>query len=108
MRGGGSCLVCLHAVSGDMNDVLPFQIVSIHVSHDVFETVSLSFLLYFHSGAQCGTDLGECTQDADDATATDSSTGDAPADTPVDTSSAAIRGVVAALAIFAGSSTMLA
>lgn len=59
-------------------------------------------------GAQCGTELGECTQDAGDATATDSSTGDTPADTPVDTSSAAIRGVVAALAIFAGSSTMLA
>ena len=52
--------------------------------------------------------LGDGGGGGGDATATDSSTGDTPADTPVDTSSAAIRGVVAALAIFAGSSTMLA
>jgi hypothetical protein len=73
----------------------------------VFETFSLSFLLYFHSGAKCGMGLGECHGDA---TATDSSTENTPADTPADTSACAdIRGVlVAALAIFAGSSMMLA
>ena len=51
--------------------------------------------------------LGECHSDA---TATDSSTENTPADTPADTSACAdIRGVlVAALAIFAGSSMMLA
>lgn len=106
MRGGGSCLVCLYAVSGVMM-CCQFNS-SLFTSHNMCLKPSRFLSSFFHSGAQCGTELGECTQDAGDATATDSSTGDAPADTPVDTSSAAIRDVVAALAIFAGSSTMLA
>ena len=73
--------------------MLPFQIVSIYVSHDVFETFSLSFLLYFHSGAQCGTELGECTQDAGDATATDSSIVEFP---PAESSACADMGTLEA------------
>ena len=88
--------------------MLSFQIVSIHVSHDVFETFCLSFLLYFHSGAQCGPDLGEC-HDADHAAEdTHDHAGEGGVHHDDHHSSAAIRGVVAALAIFAGSSMMLA